>query len=77
MNMFGHVSMLKPGPELFGPTPRRMNCASGHVLRSVSRIAMVLHAAAGSLSAARLCRLGPRPFDLTPASSLRGHELLG
>ena len=42
VNMFGQVSMLWSGPQLLGPSPRRMNCASGHVLRSASRIAMVL-----------------------------------
>ena len=36
---FGHV----PGCAVFGPSPRRRNCALGHVLRSASRMEMVLH----------------------------------
>ena len=31
-----------PAPAVLGPSPRRMKCASGHVLRSASRIAIVL-----------------------------------
>ena len=54
VNMFGQVSIFRLGPELLGPSPRRINCASGHVLRSASTIAMVLQAAAGYLSAAHL-----------------------
>ena len=32
-----------PAPAVFGPNPRSMNCALGHVLRRASRIEMVLH----------------------------------
>jgi len=64
--MLGQVSIFSLSPELLGPSPRRMNCASGHVLRSASKIAMVLCEAGPTVR--QRCTYNCRLSDLTHLS---------